>query len=44
MGHEQSEIVPLDMRDQHILAALGEGRRQINHSPILGVRAVAALS
>ena len=35
MCHEQPEIVPLDMREQDVLADFGEGGRQIDHDLIL---------
>src|SRR5438309_1265725 len=31
LRHEQPEIVPLDMRDENLLARFGKGRRQIDH-------------
>ena len=32
LGYQEPEIVPLDMREQHILACFGKMRRQIDHA------------
>jgi len=36
MRYEQSEIVPLEMREQHLPLGFGKGRRQVDHAGILG--------
>jgi hypothetical protein len=36
MRYEQSEIVPLEMGEQDVLADFGKGRRQVDHAAILG--------
>jgi hypothetical protein len=37
VAHKQTEVVPLDVLDQHLRTRFGKGRRQIHHqsSPLL---------